>query len=82
MHYSSGVYNRLFYLIATTKHWNPRKAFDVMVKANMDYWTPDADFETAACGVLSATKDLNYTVDDVKDALRTVAINYKDCGDI
>ncbi len=40
VHYSSGVFNHLFYLMATKEGWDVRKAFDVMVKANMDYWTP------------------------------------------
>jgi pseudolysin len=79
VHYSSGVYNRLYYLIASSEGWNPRKAFDVMVKANMDYWTPYTDFEDGACGVISATKDLNYSVADVKKALKKVAISVKSC---
>lgn len=79
VHYSSGVYNRLFYLISTTSGWGVRKAFDVMVKANMDYWTPSSSFKEAACGVLSAAKDLNYSVTDVKQALQLVKVNFKSC---
>src|SRR3990167_10869225 len=80
VHYSSGVYNRLYYLIATTSGWTPKKSFDVMVKANMDYWTPYSTFKEGACGVISAAQDLNYSVDDVKAALSKVVINYKSCS--
>ena len=80
VHYSSGVFNRLFYLIATTPNWGVRKAFDVMVKANMDYWTPSSSFKEAGCGVLSATKDLSYSLDDVKKALQLVKVNIKSCS--
>lgn len=79
VHYSSGVYNRLFYLMATSEGWNARKAFDVMVKANQDYWSPYADFETGACGIVSATNDYGYDVDQVKAALETVAISVSGC---
>ena len=80
VHYSSGVFNRLFYLIATTPGWDSRKAFDVMVKANMDYWTPYSSFIEGGCGVMNATKDLSYAVADVNKALYQVGIDSKTCS--
>jgi pseudolysin len=79
VHYSSGVYNRLFYLLAHQKGWNTHRAFDVMVKANMDYWTSHATFETAACGILDAARDLNLPAEDVEHSLDEVMIDYQDC---
>lgn len=79
VHYSSGVFNRLFYLLANTAGWNTRLAFDVMVKANVDYWTPLATFKEAGCGVLYATKDLNYSLDAVKVALDKVRVDHSRC---
>lgn len=79
VHYSSGVYNRLFYLMATAPGWDTRKAFDVMVKANQDYWTPYATYESGACGVLSATADYGYDSASVLDALHTVGIKADEC---
>lgn len=79
VHFTSGVYNRLFYLMGTSKNWNARKAFNVMVHANMNYWTSDSTFEEGACGVLQATKDLGYGLSPVKKALRTVKIDISDC---
>ncbi|MFY7697470.1 MAG: M4 family metallopeptidase [Legionella sp.] len=79
VHYSSGVYNRLFYLLATRKGWDTHRAFNVMVKANMDYWTPYATFVDGACGLLNATSDLGYNIDDLKQVLDDVAINHHAC---
>lgn len=80
VHFSSGVYNRLFYLLSNQPNWTVRKAFDVMIKANMDYWTPNTGFDEAGCGLISAAKDLNYSIDDVKKSLDEVAVRYEDCS--
>ncbi|MCW8408430.1 M4 family metallopeptidase [Legionella sp. PATHC035] len=58
VHYSSGVYNHLFYILANQPNWNTRLAFDVMVKANMDYWTPYSNFDEGGEGLVSAINDL------------------------
>ena len=79
VHYSSGVFNHLFYILANQPDWNTRKAFDVMVKANMDYWTPYSTFNEGGCGVLNAAKDLGYSLDDVKKSLDEVVVDYKKC---
>lgn len=79
VHHSSGVYNRLYYLMSNLPGWDPRKAFDVMVKANVDYWTPYSTFAEGACGVLSAAKDLGYSTEGVKESLATVEIGYQSC---
>ncbi|KTD67528.1 zinc metalloprotease ProA [Legionella shakespearei] len=79
VHYSSGVFNHLFYILANQPDWNTRMAFDVMVKANMDYWTPYSTFDEGGCGALKAAKDLGYSLDDVKKSLSDVTINYQSC---
>ena len=79
VHYSSGVYNRLFYLLATHSNWDPQKAFHVMLKANRDYWTPTTNFAEGACGILAASRDLGFSEDDVKEALDKVMIKYENC---
>jgi pseudolysin len=80
VHYSSGVYNRMFYLLGTTSGWNARKAFDVMVQANASYWTPTVTFNQAACGVLSAAKDYKYDVDAVIAAFNAVGVSTSSCS--
>jgi pseudolysin len=74
VHYLSGIYNRLFFLLSTQPGWNVRKAFNVMLKANMDYWTPTSTFNEGSCGVIYAADDLGFGVDDVKKALNLVGL--------
>ncbi len=78
-HFSSGVYNRFFYLLGTTEGWDAKKAFDVMVQANAHYWTSGATYSSGACGVISATRDLKFNEEDVKKAFDEVKVSYKDC---
>ncbi|QSX33334.1 M4 family metallopeptidase [Shewanella avicenniae] len=75
VHYSSGVFNRAFYLLATDAGWDTRKAFEVFVKANQLYWNADSGFDAAACGVAQAAADLNYSVSDVESAFAAVAVD-------
>lgn len=79
VHYSSGVFNHLFYILANQPKWDIRKAFDVMVKANSDYWTPYSSFDEGGCGVLHAAKDLGFNESDVAKSLDEVKINYESC---
>jgi Zn-dependent metalloprotease len=79
-HALGGVFNRAFYLIATSPTWNTHKAFDIMVEANRHYWT--ASMKTlidAACGVMSATKALKYNETDVQKAFDSVGIDVSKC---
>ncbi|MBX3708644.1 MAG: M4 family metallopeptidase [Gammaproteobacteria bacterium] len=80
VHYSSGIFNRVYYLLANTSGWNAKKAFDVMVQANMYYWTPTTTFAKAACGVMKAAKDYKYDLRAVFKAFRMVGINTRSCS--
>jgi pseudolysin len=79
VHFSSGIFNKFFYLLSTSKNWDTRKAFGVMVQANTSYWTPTTTFTEAACGVLSAAKDYHFDVTAVNYAATVVGINTKEC---
>ncbi len=79
VHFSSGIYNKAFYLISTAPDWNVKKAFDVMVHANMFYWTSMSTFHDGACGVLLATKDYSYDTNVVAKAFAEVGITTADC---
>jgi pseudolysin len=78
-HIGAGVFNKAFYLLATSKNWDTKKAFAVMVQANMHYWTTGTNFNQAACGVISATKDFNYETSAVKSAFDKVGISTDKC---
>jgi Zn-dependent metalloprotease len=77
-HYSSGVFNKAFYLLATKPGWNTRKAFEVMVQANRFYWGPNEIFDSAACGVIDAANSLGYSYSDVNDAFVSVNVHCED----
>lgn len=79
-HLGAGIFNKAFYLIATSKGWDTHKAFNVMVKANMYYWNGSmVTFADAACGVVSATKDYQYNVADVRVAFAKVGVETDQC---
>ena len=75
VHYSSGVYNKAFYLLATKSGWNTQKAFQVFARANRDYWTASSTFNQGACGVQTAATDLGFTVADVTAAFTSVGVS-------
>lgn len=79
VHQTSGIFNRVFYLIANQAGWDTRKAFNIMLKANMDYWLANTDFEHAACGVLKAALDYHYDLQAVRDAFTAVKIDTSRC---
>ncbi|MEO8673726.1 MAG: M4 family metallopeptidase, partial [Tahibacter sp.] len=54
VHYSSGVYNKAFYLLATKPGWNTPNAFKTFARANSLYWTPSSTFVSGSCGVETA----------------------------
>ena len=72
VHYSSGIYNKAFYNLATKAGWNTQKAFQVFARANDLYWTASTDFNQGVCGVQTAATDLGYTVADVTAAFTAV----------
>ncbi|NQY35146.1 MAG: M4 family metallopeptidase [Alteromonadaceae bacterium] len=82
VHLSSGVFNRAFYLLATTSGWTTQKAFKTMTVANQMHWTANSTFDAGAAGVCKAAADLGYSVDDVNAAFTTVGVDGgSDCGD-
>ena len=76
-HFSSGVFNKAFYLLATK--WDTRRAFAVMVHANKYYWTPNVTFANAACGVIKAARDYKYDHQVVRTVMETVGIKTDKC---
>jgi len=75
VHYSSGVYNKAFYLLATTAGWNTQKAFQVYARANRLYWTSNVNWDQAGNGAMDAACDLGFDVNDVKASLAAVGVN-------
>ncbi|MDE2247643.1 MAG: M4 family metallopeptidase [Xanthomonadaceae bacterium] len=74
VHYSSGVYNKSFCVLAKSSGWNVKKAFQVYALANKAYWTATSTFNSGACGVESAATDLGYNANDVVAAFNAVGV--------
>jgi len=75
VHYSSGIFNKAFWLIATSSGWNTKMSFDIFVKANQDYWTPSTTFQQGAEGAMNAAVDYGYSCQDVVNAFSAVGIS-------
>jgi vibriolysin len=75
VHYSSGVYNKAFYTLATKAGWNTQKAFQVFARANDLYWTASTNFNQGACGVETAATDLGFVKADVTAAFTAVGVS-------
>src|SRR5690606_24617292 len=75
VHYSSGVYNKAFYVLATTSGWDVPKAFKTFARANRMYWSSNSDCNDAACGVEEAASDLGYSVANVTAAFAAVDVS-------
>jgi vibriolysin len=75
VHYSSGVYNKAFYLLATKPGWNTVNAFKAFARANSLYWTPSSTFNSGACGVQTAATDLGFSAADVTAAFTSVGVS-------
>src|SRR5690606_31380295 len=80
VHYSSGVYNKAFYLLASKSGWNTQKAFQTFARANRDYWTASTDFDQGACGVEQAASDLGFSEADVTSAFAGVGVSCDGTG--
>jgi vibriolysin len=65
VHYSSGVYNKAFFLLATTPGWDVQRAFRLFAEANRTYWYENESFDTAYEGLLLAVPMLD--TDDTND---------------
>ena len=75
VHYSSGVFNRAFYLLAHQPGWSVQQAFQVMVDANKHYWESGTTFNQAACGVMQAAQDRGLSFKAVSDAFDEVGVS-------
>ncbi|MDW6005055.1 M4 family metallopeptidase [Vibrio mangrovi] len=75
VHYSSGVFNKAFYLLATSYGWGTRSAFEVFAYANQAFWTPNETFDSAAAGVKAAASAMGYSATDVTAAFAEVGVS-------
>ncbi len=79
VHYSSGVYNKAFCLLAKSAGWSTQSAFQTFARANQNYWTPSVTYDQAADGVCDAATALGFNTADVGAAFDAVGVN-STCG--
>lgn len=79
VHHTSGVYNKAFYTLSHKDGWGIQRAFGSFLLANQIYWQSNATYNTAACGVNKAAKDLGYQTADVIAAFKAVGVDAT-CG--
>lgn len=77
VHTGSGVFNKAFYLMAN--ELGIKKAYQAMIVANTNYWTPTTGFKHGACGVVNAAKDLAIDLNVVKSAFNQVGVDTTTC---
>lgn len=75
VHHSSGIFNKVFCLVARMPEWNPKKAFDVFFLANRTLWTPTSTFRNAAIQSVEAAAALGYDATAVAAAFKEVGID-------
>ncbi|KTD34509.1 hemagglutinin/protease, zinc metalloprotease [Legionella moravica] len=78
VHTASGVFNKAFYLLS--KDLGIKKAYHLMVIANMKYWTPATDFISGACGVVYAGRELSVDSGVIQSAFGQVGIDTSNCA--
>ena len=75
VHWSSGIFNKAFYLLVHKHKWDVKTAFQAFTLANQLYWHETSTFDHAACGVKRAAKDLRQDQRDIVDAFYSVGVN-------
>lgn len=73
-HYASGIYNKVYTLLAQSSGWTPESAFKLFARANALYWNPATGFIQGACDTLRAARDLDYNQSDVANAFSQAGI--------
>ena len=78
VHTASGVFNKAFYLMSL--QFGIKTSYQIMLRANIKYWTPSTNFASGACGVLHATKDYKLNTNVVRTVFNKVGISTSSCA--
>lgn len=78
VHYSSGVYNKAFYLVSvgfgTESNPDVSTAYQLFANANADYWANNADFDSGCAGVAQEAANRGLSTSIVKNAFSQVGV--------
>ncbi|XP_025105683.1 uncharacterized protein LOC112571088 [Pomacea canaliculata] len=78
VHYGSGVYNRVFYLLVHEYEQSIKEIYRVFLHANRMYWHHMSDYHSAACDVMKAAYDLGQDGALFRRAFKEVGIDVCD----
>jgi Zn-dependent metalloprotease len=78
-HFVAGIFNKAMYTLATSAGWDIVKAYNIMLGANMNYWTSTTTFVQGACGIKSSASDYGYATSPVDAAFSVVGIDTTKC---
>ncbi|XP_025106082.1 uncharacterized protein LOC112571349 [Pomacea canaliculata] len=78
VHYGSGVYRRVFYLLVHEYEQSIKEIFGVFLLANRMYWHHTSDYHSAACDVMKAAYDLGQDGALFRRAFKEVGIDVCD----
>jgi len=79
VHYSSGVFNRAFYIMVHDKGLDIYEAFDCFLVANRQIWTVLTQFDAGGCGVAQACIRQGIDHTPVVEAFEIVGIDFTGC---
>lgn len=77
VHFSSGIYRRVWYVVTKEKGLTIRDATSVFLNANKLYWHSFASFYECSCGVLRAALDLGIDTSPFRKGFKDVGL--EDC---
>ncbi|KAK7103209.1 hypothetical protein V1264_018160 [Littorina saxatilis] len=81
VHFSSGVFNHVFYVLVHNYSIPARDVFGTFLHANQMYWHHMSSYVTAACDVMMAAYDLGQDGGKFRMAFRAVGIEACDVDD-
>ncbi|XP_053374347.1 elastase-like [Mercenaria mercenaria] len=76
VHFSSGIYRRIWYVVVKEEGMPVRDAFSVFLHANKMYWHQSSSFYDASCGLLEAALDLGFEIAPFRKAFSDVGISF------
>lgn len=77
VHTASGIFNKAFYLMA--QQYGIKASFQIMLQANIKYWTPSTTFQSAACDIIQATTDVGQDAQLTSNIMNQIGIKTDNC---
>ena len=80
VHYSSGIYNKAFYLLYKECEWNIKDIFIIISWANYYYWNMETSFNEGVCGIYESLFEIKGDTEQTKLDAECLINQYKSVG--